>query len=371
MESHQRALQEGYELLAAGRPHAVILQHAPVRVDYDGFPIRYAEKLGIETLVLTECGHGYKSYTYDAERWLGKPLPFRVEVISRLASVDGLRVISRTSAMQYKGDHPPLSQIAADLGVDYVLEGTVRWAKSPAGPGRVRITPQLIRVSDDVHMWSERYDRTLEEIFAVQSAVAEEVIARVGVELLGRERAALDARPTDNPDAYAAYLRGVNRLNDPDYSESTFRMAAQMFERALELNATFLATKVTFAEYYALKIEDRQLFTRLLTEVTEADRAALAAALTKELSALGEKDETFRMRLRIASLGDFGGLFIVLVRGRDHLAAFVDGVAFVDDRVAVVVVDRLGNVRGWVAPPERQCIPACRGGFQPARVHRS
>ena len=68
-----------------------------------------------------------------------------------------------------------------------------------------------------MHVWSERYDRTLEEIFAVQSAVAEEVIDRVGVELLRGERTAIEARPTENLDAYEAYLQGVNRLADPDW----------------------------------------------------------------------------------------------------------------------------------------------------------
>jgi serine/threonine-protein kinase len=162
------------------------------------------------------------------------------EITSRLAVVSGLGVISRTSAMQYKEDRPSLKRVGEELGVDYVLEGTVRWEKPSDGPSRVRVTPQLIRVSDDVHLWSERYDQTLEEIFAVQSAVAEEVIARVGVELLTGERTAIDARPTDNPDAYEAYLRGFSHWRDRDYSETTLRMAAQMFERAIELDPDFV-----------------------------------------------------------------------------------------------------------------------------------
>jgi serine/threonine-protein kinase len=161
------------------------------------------------------------------------------EITSRLAAVSGLGVISRTSAMQYKENRPSLKQVGEELGVDYVLEGTVRWEKPNEGPTRVRVTPELIRVSDDVYLWSERYDRTLEEIFAVQSAVAEEVIDRVGVQLLSGERTAIEARPTENLDAYEAYLRGLNRRFDPDYSESNFRMAAQMFERAIQLDPEF------------------------------------------------------------------------------------------------------------------------------------
>ena len=106
------------------------------------------------------------------------------EITSRLAAVSGLRVRSRTSAMQYKERRPPLRQIGQELDVGYVLEGTIRWDRGETGHGRVRITPQLIRVSDDSHMWSERYDRVLEDIFAVQSDIAEQVISQLQANLL-------------------------------------------------------------------------------------------------------------------------------------------------------------------------------------------
>ena len=169
------------------------------------------------------------------------------EITSRLAAISGLGIISRTSAMQYKRERPALKQIGEELGVDYVLEGTVRWEKPTGGPSRVRVTPQLVRVSDDVHLWSERYDRTLEEIFAVQSAIAEEVIERVGVELLTGERTAIGAHPTENLEAYEAYLRGVNRLLDPEWSETSFRMAAQMFDRGVRLDPGFALAHARFS----------------------------------------------------------------------------------------------------------------------------
>ena len=81
-------------------------------------------------------------------------------------------VISRSSAIRYKKTEKTIKEIGEELGVDYVLEGTVRWDRSPEGRGRVRVTPQLIRVSDDTHLWSDRYDREIEDIFAVQSDIA-------------------------------------------------------------------------------------------------------------------------------------------------------------------------------------------------------
>jgi TolB-like protein len=98
------------------------------------------------------------------------------EITSRLAAVSSLQVISRTSAMHYKGKNLPLHQIGEELDVGYALEGAIRLDRSSGSHGCVRITPQLIKVDDDTHLWSERYDRVLEDIFAVQSDIAEQVI---------------------------------------------------------------------------------------------------------------------------------------------------------------------------------------------------
>src|SRR5262245_54491569 len=98
------------------------------------------------------------------------------EITSRLASVRSLAVISRTTATQYDRKGKTVEQIGKDLGVSYVLEGLVRWGRSGGSPGRVRITPQLIRVSDDTHLWTDCYDQQLSDIFAVQGEVADAVI---------------------------------------------------------------------------------------------------------------------------------------------------------------------------------------------------
>jgi serine/threonine protein kinase/tetratricopeptide (TPR) repeat protein len=161
------------------------------------------------------------------------------EITSRLASVKALGVISRTTATQYDRTGKTLSRIGEDLGVDYVLEGTVRWDGTVAGESRVRVTPQLIRVSDDTHVWSDVYERKLEDIFSVQSDIAEKVVGRLGITLLEPERGAIEQRPTDNLDAYNAYLRGMEHAGTVDWLKGDLELAEQMFERALELDPGF------------------------------------------------------------------------------------------------------------------------------------
>jgi serine/threonine-protein kinase len=170
------------------------------------------------------------------------------EITSRLAALQGLGVISRTSAFQYKGAGKTIKEIGQELGVGYVLEGTVRWDSSPAGESHVRVTPQLIRVSDDTHLWSERYDHELQNIFAVQSKIAERVIEQLDVTLLGSERDVLLDRPTENMDAYQAYLRGLDHMNQPGMPEENARAAVQMFERAVEIDPDFALAYVWLSQ---------------------------------------------------------------------------------------------------------------------------
>jgi len=161
------------------------------------------------------------------------------EITSRLAALSELGVISRTSAVQYKGANKSIGQIGDELGVDYVLEGTVRWDRPGEGGSRVRVTPQLVRVADDTHVWSERYDRVLEDIFDVQSEIAGHVIRQLNVTLLEPERRILEARPTDNMAAYQAYLRGREYASTAFYSARVWHLAIEMFERAVELDPEF------------------------------------------------------------------------------------------------------------------------------------
>ncbi len=179
------------------------------------------------------------------------------ELTTRLAALHGLGVISRTSSKQYKSTTKTVKQIGEELGVDYLLEGTVRWDRSQAGKGVVRVMPQLIRVSDDTRLWYERYDRVIEDIFEVQSEIAEQVINQLDLTLLEPEREALRAHPTDNMEAYDHYLRGREHAglgwNNSDPKE--FDKAVELLEKAVELDPRF-----TFA-YITLSVTNQWIYT--------------------------------------------------------------------------------------------------------------
>jgi serine/threonine-protein kinase len=170
------------------------------------------------------------------------------EITSRLAGVGGLSVISRTTARQYKEDRPPISRIGEELGVDYVLDGTVRWA-SDESDSRVRITPQLIRVADDSHLWSTTYERVLADIFAVQSEIARQVIDELGVALEEREQTSITARPTESMEAYQAYLKGKGFFEDWGNEES-LEAALRMFEQAVEIDPEFTLAYLELSEVH-------------------------------------------------------------------------------------------------------------------------
>lgn len=163
------------------------------------------------------------------------------EITSRLAALHGLGVISRTSAFQYKDTDKTVRQIGEELGVDYVLEGTVRWNRSPDGKGRVRVIPQLIRVQDDTHFWSERYDRVIEDIFSVQSEIAEQVIKQLDITVLEPERKALYAKPTENLKAYDYYLRAIKQFTNAWLSQDAkeYEKTFELFDKAVEQDPEF------------------------------------------------------------------------------------------------------------------------------------
>ena len=163
------------------------------------------------------------------------------EITNRLAALHGLALISRTSAKQYKKTDMTTQQIGDELGAAYVLEGAVRWDRSAEGNGRVRVTPQLIRVSDDTHLWTERYDRVIKDIFSVQSEIAEEVAKQLDLTVLEPERRALYDKPTDNLEAYDYYLKGKeHEYKGWSYSDDQeFVLAIENLEKATELDPDF------------------------------------------------------------------------------------------------------------------------------------
>lgn len=171
------------------------------------------------------------------------------EVTSRLAALQGLGVISRTSATRYKDTDKTIRQIGNELGVDYVLEGAVRWNRSDEGQGRVRVTPKLIRVSDDTQLWTESFDRVIQDLFSVQSEIAEQVARQLDIRILEPERAALYTEPTDNIEAYDLYLQGREhenrgwRASDAD----EFEQSIEMYDGAIELDPNFALAYVNIA----------------------------------------------------------------------------------------------------------------------------
>ncbi|HSG82588.1 MAG TPA: hypothetical protein VLC48_10080 [Gemmatimonadota bacterium] len=160
------------------------------------------------------------------------------EITSRLSEIPELGVISRTTAMQYEGTQRSIREIAEELNVEYVLEGTVRWDHAPGGASQVRVTPQLIRVSDDTNIWTERYDAILSEIFQVQSNIAETVARALDIALLEPQRQSFASQPTDNLEAYDLFLRGNEYYGDRFDGRNAYT-AVEMYQRAVQLDTSF------------------------------------------------------------------------------------------------------------------------------------
>jgi serine/threonine protein kinase/Flp pilus assembly protein TadD len=167
------------------------------------------------------------------------------ELTSRLSSLNGLRVISRTSAVQYAQTNKPIEQIGKELGVEYALEGAVRWAPSSSGPSHVRINSNLTRISDRTTLWAETYDRVIDDIFHLQSEISQKVVDKLGVTLLEPERKNVNVPPTRNLEAYQAFLRARYFRNRPHFTASTWLQVVEAYQQAVDLDTTFA---LAFAE---------------------------------------------------------------------------------------------------------------------------
>jgi TolB-like protein/Tfp pilus assembly protein PilF len=159
------------------------------------------------------------------------------EITDRLATVHRLGVISRTSAAQYTKTTKSIREIGAELGADYVLEGTIRW-QHDGGDSRVRVTPRLIRVADDTRIWGAQYDRLMKDVFKVQSDIANQVLRELRVSIGGEEAKAMQTELTANFQAYEAYLRGQDFIAR-SYGEEDARNAVKSFEKATTLDPQF------------------------------------------------------------------------------------------------------------------------------------
>jgi serine/threonine protein kinase/Tfp pilus assembly protein PilF len=156
------------------------------------------------------------------------------EILTRLASIADLKVISRTSTQRYQSKPRNLLEIAKDLGVANILEGSVQKAAD-----QVRVNVQLVNAQTDSHLWAETYDRKLTDIFGVESEIAKGIAESLQAKLTGREEQALVVKPTNNPEAYDAYLRGLAFEARSGYSNDLVRKAISFYEQAVQLDPNF------------------------------------------------------------------------------------------------------------------------------------
>jgi TolB-like protein/class 3 adenylate cyclase len=161
------------------------------------------------------------------------------EIITTVSGISGLSVISRTSAMVYKGASKRLGEIGRELGVGSILEGSFKKAGN-----RIRVTTQLIDVAADKHLWAQNYDRNLDDVFEVQSDVAKQVAEALRVRILAPERERIEKKPTESTSAYAIYLRGryywnLRGMGSGGASRENLKNALMCFEQAVAEDPRF------------------------------------------------------------------------------------------------------------------------------------
>jgi adenylate cyclase len=171
------------------------------------------------------------------------------EIIAQLSQVRGLSVIARTSVMPYKTAPKSIAEVGAELGVDTVLEGSVRKAGD-----RIRITLQLIDVATQRHVWANSYNRQLDDVFSVQTDIAERTAAALRLELTKAEGVEASYRPTSNLEAYDLYLRGLAASSDP--AGGGLEEASRCFEQATQLDPKFADAFAAWAELYVRSAAD-------------------------------------------------------------------------------------------------------------------
>src|SRR5438874_7805741 len=165
------------------------------------------------------------------------------ELITALSKITGLQVKARTSSFAFKGKNEDIEKIGELLHVSHLLEGSVARAGN-----KLRITAQLIQASDGNHLWSETYDRDIQDIFAVRSEVAQKVAAILKVRLLGEDKKQLDKKPTENLEAYNLYRQG--RYSGDQVSEEGIKKAIPFFEQAIQKDPRFALAYAGMADSY-------------------------------------------------------------------------------------------------------------------------
>src|SRR5205085_579200 len=156
------------------------------------------------------------------------------EILTRLSKIADLKVISRTSTQHYKSAPENLPEIAKQLGVAHILEGSVQ-----KNAGTVRVNVQLIKAASDSHLWSDTFDRKLTDILSVESEVAKAIAEQLRAKLSGQEAEVIAAKPTDNPQAYDAYLRGLAYTLKTGFTPANSLAAQKYLKEAVHLDPRF------------------------------------------------------------------------------------------------------------------------------------
>jgi len=215
----------------------VILVTKPWKVNT---PPEQSEKIMLAVLPFENLGDPEDSYFADG---------MTEEIIARLATVHDLGVIARTSVILYKQTDKPIQQIGQELGVEYILEGTIRWQDAGTPNARIRITPRLIRVSDATHVWADVYDEVVSEVFQLQTKISGLVVDALNISLVDTERQALAAIPTTSLEAYDYFLQG-KEYYDRYKSMDDLRVATSMFEKAIAIDSTFAIAHAWLTQLY-------------------------------------------------------------------------------------------------------------------------
>jgi adenylate cyclase len=222
------------------------------------------------------------------------------ELISAVSKIGGLRTISRSSAMRFKSSEKTLAEIAEELHVGAVVEGSVRKAGN-----HVRISLQLVDVRSDEHLWSQDYDRQLEDIFAIQSDIAGKVALALQVHVQAREKAGIDRRATGNIESYDEYLKGIYYSRRK--TRADLELACAHLQRALEIDPSFaaahsaLAFAARFLHSFALDRAPAILETArqhaeeaLRLDPHSADALLMRALIQRDRGELGDAIATLR-----------------------------------------------------------------------------
>src|SRR5437016_6563751 len=165
------------------------------------------------------------------------------ELLNALAKIDNLKVAARTSSFSFKGKNVNVDEIGRALHVNSVLEGSVRKSGN-----RVRITAQLVNAADGYHLWSERYDREMKDIFDVQDEITLAVVEALKVKLFGQEQAAVLKHHTRNPEAHEFYLRGLSYFIR--WTPEFFQKAIESFDQAIAIDPRYASAYAGLAECY-------------------------------------------------------------------------------------------------------------------------